>query len=118
MKTTMIQVKEMKTTTHQVGQMKTTFRQFGQIQWNACLAEITNLVAHLPATRTIPHSPSPPKIGMTIKLRFMRGLENMKIYLTSNKLCINEDKTSLLESMNRQRMCKVKGDPPYLSCTK
>ena len=42
------------------------------------------------------------------------SLENMKIYLSSNKLCINEDKTSLLESMDKQCRCKVKGNPPYL----
>ena len=46
--------------------------------------------------------------------RIHDSIENMKIYLTANKLCINEDKTSLLESMNRQRRCKVQGEPPFI----
>ena len=48
------------------------------------------------------------------QIRIHECIENMKIYLTANKLCINEDKTSLLESMNRQRRCRVQGDPPFI----
>ena len=42
------------------------------------------------------------------------NLENMKTFLTANKLCVNEDKTALLEVMNIQCRCRVKGNPPHL----
>ena len=50
----------------------------------------------------------------TNQSKIHESLGNMKIYLSYNKLCINEDKMSLLESMNRQHRCKTKGNPPYL----
>ena len=43
------------------------------------------------------------------------NLENIKIFLNSNQLCINESKSSLLEVMYRQKRCKTKGRPPTLS---
>ena len=48
------------------------------------------------------------------QVKINENLENMKLYLYANKLCVNEDKTSMLESMNKQRRCKVKGPPPSL----
>ena len=42
------------------------------------------------------------------------NLENIKIFLKSNKLCVNEGKTVLLETMNKQKRCKSKGSPPSL----
>ena len=55
------------------------------------------------------------KARHTNQEKITEGLENMKLFLLANKLCINEDKTALLESMNRQRRCKSKGEPPTLT---
>ena len=38
----------------------------------------------------------------------------MKLFLSANKLSINEDKTCLLEPMIKQRRCKIKGEPPFI----
>ena len=42
------------------------------------------------------------------------NLENMKLFLLANKLCVNEDKTCLIEPMIKQRRCKVRGAPPFI----
>ena len=44
----------------------------------------------------------------------LENLENMKIYLKANKLCVNESKTAIIELMNKQKRCKAKGFPPQL----
>ena len=46
--------------------------------------------------------------------KIIENLENMKTYLKANKPCVNEDKTCLLEVMNKQKRCKSKGTPPQL----
>ena len=43
-----------------------------------------------------------------------QSLENIKIFLYSNKLSINESKTCLLETMNHQKRSKTAGSPPSL----
>ena len=40
------------------------------------------------------------------------NMENFKIFLNSNQLCINEGKTSLLETMNPQKRWHTTGNPP------
>ena len=42
------------------------------------------------------------------------NLENLKIFLNANSLCINETKTCLVETMNVQKRCKVGGRPPSI----
>ena len=42
------------------------------------------------------------------------NMENMKIFLIANKLCINESKSGIIESMIKQKRCKAKGQPPSL----
>ena len=44
----------------------------------------------------------------------VENMENVKNFLMANKLCINEKKTSILETMNFQKRCKTKGNPPGL----
>ena len=42
------------------------------------------------------------------------NLAVIKSFLNANFLCINESKTSLVETMNKQKRCKTRGSPPSL----
>ena len=48
------------------------------------------------------------------QIRLAESLEDIKVYLNTNKLCINESKMCLIESMNCQKRSKTQGDPPFL----
>ena len=43
------------------------------------------------------------------------NLENLKVFLNTNSLCINESKTCLVETMNHQKRCKTAGRPPSVT---
>ena len=46
--------------------------------------------------------------------KLVSNLDKVKSFLSSNKLAMNETKTTLVESMVYQKKCKIRGDPPSL----
>ena len=56
----------------------------------------------------------PPKTREKNQVLVDENLENLKLFLNSNSLCINESKTCLIETMNVQKHCKTSGRPPSI----
>ena len=48
------------------------------------------------------------------QVKINENMDNIKIFWQANKLCINESKTCLLETMNKQKRCKTHGSPPSI----
>ena len=55
------------------------------------------------------------KTRMENQGKLHENFENIKNFLNINRLSINESKTVLIETMNKQKRCKVKGQAPTLT---